>query len=102
MTETMRVGAMTAWLVASSLAAIPIAAADVVTPRQRPDGATPESDAAQSVDAAVGAANRAILSKLIPSQKAAIDKDWAPWPRTGATRSINTLEKVWLESGDPT
>jgi hypothetical protein len=115
MTETMRVEAMTAWLVASSLAAIPIAEADVITdwnaranaicaaaklpppsayramaivqtatyeavkattPRHRPDRATPESDAARSVDAAVAAANRAILSKLIPSQKAAIDKDY--------------------------
>lgn len=115
MTKTIRGNWMTVRVIASSLAAIPMAEADVVTDwnvkasaicasaklpppaayrtmavvqtatyeavnsitrRYPPEKAGLGADAGASVDAAVAAASRAVLSKLVPSQQGAIDRDY--------------------------
>jgi hypothetical protein len=49
-------------------------AVNAITKRYPPDRATPNAAPDASVAAAVAAANRAMLSRLVPSQQAAIDK----------------------------
>src|SRR6266446_1002589 len=49
-------------------------AVNAITKRYPPDRATPNAVPDASVAAAVAAANRAMLSRLLPSQQAAIDK----------------------------
>ena len=51
-------------------------AANAITKRYPPDRVTPNAPSDASVAAAVAAANRAMLSRLVPSQQAAIDKSY--------------------------
>jgi hypothetical protein len=51
-------------------------AVNAVTKRYPADRATPNTAPDASIDAAVAAANRAMLSRLVPSQQAAIDKSY--------------------------
>ena len=52
-------------------------AVNAITKRYPPDRATPNASPDASVAAAVAAANRAMLSRLMPSQQPAIDKAYA-------------------------
>ena len=52
-------------------------AVNAITKRYPPDRATPAAAPGASIDAAVAAANRAMLSRLVPTQQAAIDKAYA-------------------------
>jgi len=52
-------------------------AVNAITKRYPPDRVTPNAASDASVAAAVAAANRAMLSRLVPSQQATIDKAYA-------------------------
>jgi hypothetical protein len=52
-------------------------AVNAITKRYPPDRVTLETAPGASIDAAVAAANRAVLSRLVPQQQAAIDKAYA-------------------------
>jgi len=52
-------------------------AVNAITKRYPPDRVTLQVPPGASVDAAVAAANRSVLSRLVPSQQAAIDKAYA-------------------------